>query len=75
MSLAFLFPYLMLNIFRMLTHPSSGAFDLFVELFHGLYCSGTKLKLYCFSLQKDTTPPQPNHTGTPTHIEPEQHNQ
>jgi len=25
----------------MLVHPSSGACDLFVELFHGLYCSGT----------------------------------
>ena len=23
-----------------------------------------------FSLHKDTTPPQPNHTVTPTHIEP-----
>ena len=41
MSLALLFHYLMLNMFRMLIHPSSGAFDLFVELFHGLYCSGT----------------------------------
>ena len=41
MSLALLFPYLMLNMFRMLMHPSSGACDLFVELFHGLYCSGT----------------------------------
>ena len=40
MSLAFLFQYLMLNIFRMLIHPSSGANDLFVELFHGMYCSG-----------------------------------
>jgi len=39
MSLALLFHYLMLNIFRMLIHPSSGACDLFVELFHGLYCS------------------------------------
>ena len=28
-------------MFRMLIHPSSGACDLFVELFHGLYCSGT----------------------------------
>ena len=28
----------------------------------------------CFSLHKDTTPPQPNHTVTPTHIEPEQYN-
>jgi len=41
MSLAFLFHYLMLNMFRMLIHPSSGAGDLFVELFHGLYCSGS----------------------------------
>jgi len=41
MSLALLFHYLMLNMFRMLIHPSSGACDLLVELFHGLYCSGT----------------------------------
>ena len=41
MSLAFLFHYLMLNMFRMLIHPSSGACNLFVELFHGLYCSGS----------------------------------
>ena len=41
MSLALLFHYLMLNLFRMLIHPSSGACDLFVELFHGLYCSGS----------------------------------
>jgi len=41
MSLAFLIHYLMLNMFRMLIHPSSGACDLFVELFHGLYCSGS----------------------------------
>ena len=39
MSLALLFHYLMLNMFQMLIHPSSGACDLFVELFHGLYCS------------------------------------
>jgi hypothetical protein len=25
-------------------------------------------------LLRDTTPPQPNHTVTPTHIEPEQYN-
>ena len=41
MSLALLFHYLMVNMFRMLIHPSSGACDLFVELFHGLYCSGS----------------------------------
>jgi len=29
----------MLNMFRMLIHPSPGACDLFVELFHGLHCS------------------------------------
>jgi hypothetical protein len=39
--LLFLFYYLMLNLLRMLIHPSSGACDLFVELFHGLYCFGT----------------------------------
>jgi len=39
MSLALLFHYLLLSIFRMLIHPSSGACDLFDELFHGLYCS------------------------------------
>jgi len=27
-----------------------------------------------FSLHKDTIPPQPNYTVTPTHIEPEQYN-
>ena len=35
MSLAFSLPYLMLNMFRMLIHPSPGACDLFVELFRG----------------------------------------
>jgi len=28
----------------------------------------------CFSLHPDITPLQPNHTVTPTHIEPEQYN-
>ena len=41
MSLALLFLYLMLNMFRMLIHPSSGSCNLFVELFHWLYCSGS----------------------------------
>ena len=39
MSLALLFHYLMLNMFRMLIHPFSGACDLFVELW--LYCCGS----------------------------------
>ena len=41
MSLAFLFHYLLLKIFRMLIHPSSGACDLFIELFPGFYCFGS----------------------------------
>ena len=41
MSLALLLHYLMLNMFQMLIQPSSGACDLFDELFHGLYCSGS----------------------------------
>jgi len=41
MPLALSFLYLMLNMFRMLIHPSSGACDLCAELFHGLYCSGS----------------------------------
>jgi len=41
MSLALLFHYSMLNMFRMLVHPSSGACDLFVELLHGLCGSGS----------------------------------
>ena len=90
MSLALLFHYLMLNMFRMLIHPSSGTCDLLVELFHGLYLSGStcvgvtvwfgwggvvsvcRLK-QCFSLHTDTTPPQPNHTVTPTHVEPDKY--
>jgi len=86
MSLALLSHYLLLNMFRMLIHPSSGACKLFVELFHGLYCSGSMcvgvmlwfgwrgvVSLF-FSLHPDTTPHQTNHNVTPTHIETEQYN-
>ena len=87
MSLALLFPYLMLNMFRVLIHPSSGACDLFVELFHALYCSGSMcvgvtLWFGCGGVVSvcrlkpaygyHTT--QPNHNVTPTHIELEQYN-
>ena len=42
MSLALLlFHYLLRNMFRMLVYPSLGACDLFVELYHVLYCSGS----------------------------------
>jgi len=71
MSLAFLFHYLMLNVFRMLIRPSSGACDLFVELFHGVYCCGSMcvgVTLWSgwdgvvsgYRLYPDTTPSQPN---------------
>jgi len=41
MSLVLLFHYLLLNRFRMLVHPSSGACDLLWICFHVLYCSGS----------------------------------
>ena len=76
MSLASLFHYLMLNMFRMLIHPSSGACDLFVELFHGLYCSGTMCVGVTLLLQPasgyHTTPAKPQR-NTNTHV-PEQYN-
>ena len=85
MSLVLLFHYLLLIMFRMLVHPYSGACDLLWIYFMCLYCSGSMCvgvtvrfswggvvslwRLKHFS----ATPPQPNHTGTPTHIEPEQY--
>ena len=41
MSLVLLFPYLLLNMFRLLRHQSSRVCDLFDALLHGLYCSGS----------------------------------
>jgi len=49
MSLAFLFRYLLLNMFRMLIHPSSGACGLFVELFHGFYCSVRIIEVFALA--------------------------
>ena len=88
MSLALLFHHLLLNMFRMLVHPSSAACDLLWIYFMCCialvrcflvwfgWCgvvSLCRLK-QCSSLHMVTTPPQPNHTVTPTHIEPEQYN-
>jgi hypothetical protein len=75
MSLAFLFHYLILSMFQMLIHPSLGAWDLFVELFHGLYYSGTMCigvtvwfgwggVVWCGIRMQ----------AVPTHIAPEQYN-
>ena len=59
---------------------------LIVDLFHGLYSSGSMcvgvtvwfgwggVVSLCRLKHYDTTPSQPNHTVTPTHIEPEQYN-
>jgi len=78
MSLALLFHYLLLKMFRMLIHPSSGAYDLFDELFHGLYCSGSMCVgvtlWFGWGGVVSVCRLQPNHNVTPTHIEPEQYN-
>jgi len=80
MSLALLFHYLMLNMFRMLILPFSEAFDLFVELFHELNCSGSmcvcvmlwlgwggvNLDAGWNSASARIQIPQPNHNVTPT---------
>jgi hypothetical protein len=86
MSFALLFHYLMLNMFRMLVHPSSGACDLlwiyfmcFIALVRCvlvLRCGLAGMVWYPdagWSLHPDTTPQQPNHNITPTHIVPEQY--
>jgi len=55
----FYFTSSMLNMFRTLIHPSSGACDY--------PCSRLKLAT--------RIPPQPSHTETPTHIETRTHDQ
>jgi len=62
MSLALLFHFLILNVFRMLVHPSSGACDLFVELFHGLQAEA----VFQSASGYHTTPAEP-HRNTNTH--------
>ena len=56
----------MLNMFRMLINPTSGACDLFVELFHGLYWFGTMCVGVTLWFGWDTTPTQP-HRNSNTH--------
>jgi len=80
MSLALLFLYLVLNMFRMLIHPSSGTCDLFVEIFHGLYCCGSMcvgvtLWLGCGGVVSVCRLRQCLNLHADTHIEPEQYNQ
>jgi len=79
--LLFYFTSYVLNMFRTLIYPSSGACDYSVELPHWPYCSWfdvcwsfcvVRLEWYpCCSLQPLTRIPlQSNHAETPTHIEP-----
>jgi len=63
MSLAWLFNYLLLNMFRMLIHPYSGACDLFDELLHGLYGSGSIVCRLQPAYGYHTTTTQHQHTS------------
>ena len=73
MSLALLFLYIILNMFRMSIHPSSGSCDIFVELSHGLYysgwmCVGVTLWFGCGGVVSVCSPakPQRNSNTHPT---------
>jgi len=78
MSLALLFHYLMLNMFRILIHPSSGACDLFDELLHGLYDSDSMCVVvalwWCGIRMQAEALRIPHHHNATTHIEPEPYN-
>jgi len=76
----------MLNMFRTLIYPSSGACDYSVELPHWSYCCwfdvfwsfgvvGLEWYPRCRLQPATRIPPQPSHTETPTHIETRTHNQ
>jgi len=82
----FYFTSSMLNMFRTLIHPSSGACDFSVVSPHWLcvlvsMCVGVSVWLVGVVsvgvvFQAATRiPPQPSHTETPTHIETRTHNQ
>ena len=69
MSITLLFHYLMLDMFRTLIRPSSEACNLFVELFRGMYCSGTMCVgvTVWFGWGGVVSGCRLNHTVTPTH--------
>ena len=80
MSLALLFHYLLLNMFRILVHPSSGSCDLLwiyfmccialVQCVLVLRCGSAGVVWYPYAACIRI----PHHTVTQTHIEPEKHN-
>jgi hypothetical protein len=64
---------LIVDLFHVLYRSGSMCVGVTVLFGWGGVVSICRLK-QCFRLHKDTTLPQPNHTVTPTHIEPEQYN-
>ena len=64
---------LIVDLFHVLYCSGSMCVDVTVWFGWGGVVSLCRLK-QSFSLHKDTTPPQPNHTVTSTHIEPQQYN-
>ena len=75
MSLVIMF-YLtssMLNMFRTLIHPSSGACDSSIESPH--WSCGLGWNPFSRLNPATWIPPQPSHTETPTHIETRTHDQ
>ena len=71
----FYFTSSMLNMFRTLIHPSSGACDFSIVSPHWL-CVFVSMCVGFSELQPATRiPPQPSHTETPTHIETRTRNQ
>ena len=64
---------LIVDLFHVLYCSGSMCVGVTVSFGWGGVVSLCRLKLW-FSQHKVTTPPQPNHTVTPTHIKPEQYN-
>ena len=68
MPLVLLFHYLLLNMFRMLIHPSSGACDLHGLYGSGLMCVGVALWWCGIRMQAShTTTTQHQHTSNQKH--------
>jgi len=67
--------YSVLNMFRTLIHPSSGACDFSIVSPH-CWCVLVSMCVGSFGVAGWYTciPPQPSHTETPTHIKTRTHN-
>ena len=76
----FYFTSSVLNMFRTLIHPSSGACDFSIVSPHWScvlvsMCVGVPVWLGWGGQPATRIPPQPSHTETPTHIETKTHDQ